>query len=426
MPLRFIVTGLLALAVAAGWLVAEPTLITNYHYSPHAVAFAHLVLLGFLASVVMGVVYQLAPVAFETSLYSQRLARMQFWFHAVGVAGMVYMFSHWNIKQVGHFGSVFGVGVLLFAYNIVRTLLRLPRFNVIACGVTSAVGWLVVTMLVGLFLACAKCWPQISPFEPLAQMHAHAHLGGLGVFVMLTVSVAYRLVPMFSVSKIQNVSRAAWSIVLLNVSVPGLAVTILFRSPWKLAFAAVGVLAFALFAIELVAILAARKRRALGWSLRYFLTGTAFLAPLSGLGIALAWPGLKETHVMLQLENAYAILALFGVLGFAILGMLYKILPFLIWFHRYGPLVGRARVPSLAEMLSQRIQVAGYYCHLLGVLIAAAASVLGHTRCARMAAAFIAVSVVLFAINALHILSHLRRNRTEEAHLPVQHARASA
>jgi hypothetical protein len=425
-PLRFIVTGLLALSTAAGWLVAEPTLITNYHYSPHAVAFAHLVLLGFLASVVMGVVYQLAPVAFETSLYSQRLGRVQFWFHVVGFTGMVWMFSHWDIKQVGHFGSIFGAGVLLFAYNIVRTLLRLPKWNVIACGVTSAVGWLVVTMLAGLFLACAKCWPQISPFEPLAQMHAHAHLGGMGVFVMLTVSVAYRLVPMFSVSKIQSMGRAVSSIVLLNVSVAGLAVTILLRSPWKIAFASLGVLALALFAVELFSILAARKRRTLDWGLRYFLTGTAFLVPLSGVGMVLSWPGLRETHVTLQLENAYAILALFGVLCFAILGMLYKILPFLVWFHRYGPFVGRGRVPSLADMLSQRIQVAGYYLHVLGVLIASAASVLGHTRCARMAAALIAVSVFLFAINSFHILSHLLRSDTDESPHPAHPARASA
>jgi hypothetical protein len=144
------------------------------------------------------------------------------------------------------------------------------------------------------------------------------------------------------------------------------------------------------------------------------------------LGAVISWPGLKETHVTLQLENAYAILAIFGVLSFAILGMLYKILPFLVWFHRYGSLVGRARIPSLAEMVSQRIQVAGYYLHLAGVLIAAAASVLGHTRCARMAAALIALSVVLFVINSISILSHLLRSHIDDAPLPAHTAGASA
>lgn len=419
-PLRFIITGLLALMTAASWLVAEPALITAYHYSPQAVAFAHLVLLSFLSSVAMGVIYQLAPVAFETSLYSQRLGRVQFWFHAVGFTGMVWMFSHWNLKGVGHFGSVFGAGVLLFAYNILRTLLRIPRWNVMACGIASAVGWLVVTMLAGIFLASAKCWPQISPFASLAQMHAHAHLGGLGIFVMLTLSVAYRLVPMFAVSKIQSVWRAGWSLALLNVGVAGLAVTILVGSAWKLAFALVSIAALGLFAVELWRILAARKRRTLDWGLRYFLTGTAFLAPLSLLGIVLCWPGLKTSHVTLQLENAYAIVALFGVLALTTLGMLYKVLPFLVWFHRYSAEIGRGRVPSLAEMVSPRLQMVGYCLHLPAVLIAATASVLGHTRCARMAALLLAGSVLLTLVNAVLILSHLRRGQAGEQAMPIQ------
>lgn len=421
-PLRFIAVGLLALAVAAGWLVSEPTLITNYHYSPHAVAFTHLFLLGFAASAAMGIVYQLAPVAFEVPLHSQRLARVQFWFHVTGVIGMVWMFRKWDPKQIGHFGSVFGIGVILFVYNMVRTLWRMPRGNLIARGMSSAVAWLFVTMLAGLFLACAKCWPWISPFEPLAQMHAHAHLGGLGVFIVLTVSVAYRLVPMFTVSAVQNARRAGWSLALLNMGVGGLAATILLSSPWKLAFALLSISGLICFAVELAAILKARQRQALDWGVRYFLTGVVLLAPLSFLSVVLCWPGLPVTHFTQQLENAYAILAILGVLGFAITGMLYKILPFLVWFHRYSADVGRTRVPALADMLSARLQAIGYGLHLVGVLIAAAASVLGHTRCATLAAVFIAGSVLLLGINVLFIVSHLVRGTTSSATIAPTHS----
>jgi hypothetical protein len=425
-PLRFIAMSLLALAVAAGWLVSEPTLVTNYHYSPHAVAFAHLFLLGFAASAAMGIIYQLAPVAFEVPLHSQRLARLHFWCHFIGVIGMVWMFRKWDPKQVGHFGSVFGAGVILFVFNIARTFRHMPVGSLIARGITSAVGWLFVTMLVGLFLACAKCWPWITPFEPLAQMHAHAHLGVLGVFIVLTVSVAYRLVPMFTVSGIQNVRRAGWSLVLLNAGVAGLTATILLRSPWKLAFALLTVTGLAFFAVELSAILRARQRQALDWGVRYFLTGAILLAPLSFLAIVLCWPGLPVTHFTQQLENAYAIIALLGVLGFAITGMLYKILPFLIWFHRYSNDVGRTRVPALADMLSPRLQAVGYGMHLGGVLIAAAASVLGHTRCATVAGTLIAASVLLLGINAIYIVSHLLRRSGSAPIVPLHPAHAHA
>jgi len=80
----------------------------------------------------MGAVYQLVPVALETKLHSERRARWHYGFHVVGFAGMVWMFWNWNLKQVGHFGSVLAVGVGLFVYNIARTLLRVPKWNVVA------------------------------------------------------------------------------------------------------------------------------------------------------------------------------------------------------------------------------------------------------------------------------------------------------
>jgi len=70
----------------------------------------------------MGAMYQLVPVALETRLHSERLARWHFVAHLVGVAGMVVMFWTWNMKQVGHFGSVFALGVGLFVVNLVKTL----------------------------------------------------------------------------------------------------------------------------------------------------------------------------------------------------------------------------------------------------------------------------------------------------------------
>jgi hypothetical protein len=39
-----------------------------------------------------------------------------------------------------------------------------------------------------------------------------------------------------------------------------------------------------------------------------------------------------------------------GFIGFLINGHLYKIVPFLVWFERFSPLVGKERVPMLHEM----------------------------------------------------------------------------
>ena len=42
---------------------------------------------------------------------------------------------------------------------------------------------------------------------------------------------------------------------------------------------------------------------------------------------------------------------MFGMIAPMILGHLYKIVPFLVWFERFSPLVGKQKVPMLADMI---------------------------------------------------------------------------
>jgi hypothetical protein len=328
---------------------------------------------------------------------------------------MVAMFWIWDMKQVGHFGSAFGLGVGLFVYNLGRTLMRIPRWNVIAAGIASALAWLFLTTMAGLFLASAKCWPQISPFNPIAAMHAHAHLGVVGFFVMMLVAVSYKLVPMFTLGELQSSQRAGWSIALLNVGLFGLFVTILVGSAWKLAFALVIIAALALYGWEIIAILRARKRRSLDWGLKHFLTAIGLLLPLSILAVVLCWPGLPMTALTTQLENVYGFVAIIGVITFAIVGMLFKVVPFLVWYASYSKQIGRRPVPSLGGLYSVRLQAVGYALFVTGLLTTGVAIALGHERCVQWTCALLAGSLLVFAVNMGMILSHLFRPRTQGA-----------
>lgn len=442
-PLRFIVTGVVSLLLAVLLLVLRPELLTTYHYNQHIVSLTHLVVLGWVASIVMGAVYQLVPVALETPLYSERLARWQFVFHFVGFAGMVWMFWAWNLKQVGHFGSIFAMGVALFIYNVVRTLARVPRWNVIATAIASSVFWLGMTVLVGLSVAAGKCIYEyetpasqmgairamlrglqsvgafMGRFDQIGAMHAHAHLGVLGCFVMLIVGVSYRLIPMFALSNVQNPRRASWSVWLLNVGLAGIFVSVLLRSPWKLLFAVVIVVALALYALELRAMLRARHRQALDGPVRQFVRALWLLFPVAVLGGVLAWPGLPLTPLTGQLETLYAYLAVLGVVSGAILAMLYKIVPFLVWFGRYSALIGRQKVPALAELYSARIQAVGAWLHLVALLVTGAGIVLANSGCVRLGSLVLCVSLAAFMWNVALVFSHLFRRHAAVTTAPA-------
>lgn len=430
LPLQFILTGLLALLGGVAGLIFRPDVLATYHYNQYVIALTHLFVLGWICTVVMGAVYQLVPVALETRLHSERLARWQFIFHVVGFAGMVWMFWRWDMKQVGHFGSALAVGVVFFACNIVRTLARVPRWNVVAGAVATALFWLGGAVFAGLCVAAAKCtydsadtlaptgflgamihalqatanW--VKRFDQISVMHAHAHLGVVGFFLMLMVGVSYKLVPMFTLSEVQSRGRAVASVVLLNLGLAGSFVTTLVRSPWKLAFTLVMIAALTLYGWEMRAILRARKRRVLDWAIRQFLTALGLLAPLSVLAVFLSWPGVTLTPFVGQLENLYGLLALLGVVSFAILGMLYKIIPFLVWHGRYSREIGRRKVPSFAELYSSRLQVAGYWLYLGGLAGLSVATLASHAPGVRWSAVVLAASVTLFVVNVAKMLSH--------------------
>jgi cbb3-type cytochrome oxidase subunit 1 len=405
--------------------------LSTYHYNQYVIAATHLFVLGWICTIVMGAMYQLVPVALETRLYSERLARWQFVFHLVGVAGMVWMFWTWNMKQVGHFGCVLFLGVGLFVYNLSRTLLRVPRWNVIASSIAAALGWLSLAVLAGLTIAAGKCSYDTDTiakagglfggvlgglkavaafatrFDPIGAMHAHAHLGSVGVFLMLIVGISYKLLPMFTLSEVQNRWRTRLSLGLLNLGLLGSFMTILLHSRSKMAFALLIAIGLGIYGYEILAILRARKRRTLDWGVKYFLTALGLLAPLTLLALALSWPGLPFTGFTGQLENLYGFLAFVGVFSFAIIGMLYKIIPFLVWYKSYSRQIGLGKVPALANLYSAGIQSAGYWTYVAGLVVTSAAIILSSAMGVRSGTVLLGLSLAFLAANVVKMLRHL-------------------
>src|SRR5690606_10784118 len=98
-----------------------------------------------------------------------------------------------------------------------------------------------------------------------------------------------------------------------------------------------------------------------------------------------------------------------GVIAFAIMGMLYKILPFLVWFAAYGASVGRAKTPALHEMYSSAVQAWGYYLWLAGLVTTLTGVLVASELTARLGAGLLAASLATFAVNCTLVLRHLVR-----------------
>jgi len=107
---------------------------------------------------------------------------------------------------------------------------------------------------------------------------------------------------------------------------------------------------------------------------------------------------------------------LLGVLfigGFAISvvnGMLYKIVPFLAWFHLQAQLQAKAgTIPNMKQMIDERWMRMQFYLHLAACLLLVAA-VFSTTAFAMAAGVFLALSALLLWINLFAVARRYARH----------------
>ena len=155
--------------------------------------------------------------------------------------------------------------------------------------------------------------------------------------------------------------------------------------------------------------LRARKRPTLDWGLKTFLVAIWMLIPVSLIALTLSWPRLPLNQLFNQLENLYGFLGLLGVVTLAILGMLHKILPFLVWFGVYSPHVGRAQLPTTAQMVSEHLQVGGLSAYLAGLAIISVGILRESELWVRGGGVVLFASLVMFGLNAAKVLAHFFR-----------------
>jgi hypothetical protein len=58
-----------------------------------------------------------------------------------------------------------------------------------------------------------------------------------------------------------------------------------------------------------------------------------------------------------------------GFLSPIITAHLYKIVPFLVWFHRFASLVGKQKVPMLADMVPIKSSNFGFVFYFIGFIL---------------------------------------------------------
>jgi len=372
-PLRFFLTAPWFLVLAAALSLWQGPAIFASRWLPATLALTHLLVLGFMAQVMLGALLQMLPVVVGVVVPRPRLTatliHLPLTLGALALAA-AFLSGVPAWFQVAWWLLGLGFGVALFAVHL--ALWRAPVAGGTVIALRCALAALLVTVGLGLLLGGFFGWGWRLPV--VAVTYLHAAWGLIGWTVLLVAGVAYQVVPMFQITPpyprwfvrgfapLMAALLVAWSAFAFG----GLETAATLTS----AALAGGV---ALFALTTLYLLGQRRRKIGDPTLMYWRTGMGSL--LAGAVLWLLGLSVPALGRLPQFELLLGILPIFGFAVAAINGMLYKIVPFLAWFHLQAQLFQRAKVPTMKQLLPDAAIRRQWWAYLGALLLSLAATV---------------------------------------------------
>ena len=317
-------------------IAAAGPLAQGAYESRPAITAAHLATLAWGTMTILGAAAQMAPVLLGARLRGERTVPWLYLLFAVSVAAVLFGLaeSRYDIVAAG------GVGVNAAAWWFVGMLAATavsagPKRAVLSPHIPAALLCFVLVALWGTVLAANLrwvFWPVILVAHRGLVVHLTLGLGGW--FGLMVVGVFYRLVPLVHGARVANARRGAAILVLAVAAFASVFAGIASPAAWLLrasAFLTAG--ALVLFAAEIVHVLARRRSRTPDLNVAHWYAVAAYSVVLAAIGGG--WgAGLLHTDPPERLAEVTATLFLLGWVTQAIIGQIYKITPFLMWYYR--------------------------------------------------------------------------------------------
>ncbi|MCQ6277865.1 hypothetical protein [Bacillus sp. EB600] len=352
LPFSFIFFSLLALVMSQILLITNGQLMAVGSFRIPAIwSAAHLLILGWALMTAMGAMYQLVPVTFLTKIWSDKFGFIQFVVTAIGIvsfAGMLY----WSPQNAILPGILTFLGILMFIFQMVMTLKNQSKPTILTAFVGTSLVCLFLTIALGITLIyCLKTGFGAASYQAL--FRTHLLMGVTGWFTCLIFGFSYKMVPMFSLSHGFPMIQARY---VFGFYLSGLIVSSLsffMESSWliKLGFFLL-LIGFSIFSYHISIIIKKRLKKKLDKPFFFALLAILFANIIHLAAFVLLW---TRSFNDLIGPMVYSYLLLWIVLS--ILGYLYKIVPFLWWTHKYSKEMGKHSVPTLKEMMNEKIAV---------------------------------------------------------------------
>lgn len=325
-PLRFFLTAPVFGMLAGVLLLIMPELLES-RWTPGALAITHLLTVGFMLTVMFGAMIQILPVVAGAPIPATTvIATIVHLLITSGTVALVWGLTVMAPNVLVTAVWLLGAGCTTFFVAASVALLRVPITQATPRDLRFALIGLGIAILLGLTLAMILARGLPLPLVPLLKLHVGwAWLGGVG---MLLGAAAWIVVPMFQITPAYPAMLTRyWAFATFSTLVIWSVVVMYDLAAIEFVIMIVLVALAGVFIVNTLA-LQRRSRKSIP-----DITHRAFQLGLGSLIAGLVCILVSYHADSMVFPVLAGVLILHGGFVSVMLGMLYKIVPFLAWLH---------------------------------------------------------------------------------------------
>ncbi len=365
--------------------------------NPQVISFTHLFLLGFVMMTIFGAMAQLVPVVLEVGHFGVELFYAIWPLLLIGTLLMVFGFLY-SSALLPYGGIVVLISMMIFVGEIFLTIFKVKKLTLVMSSVLISNTFLFFGIIFGLLMALSYAGTISVDISSLLKAHIYSVLGGYISITIMGLSVV--LIPMFTLSHSFSMRPLEISIstmtiaVVLAILASLLHLEVLSYIADILALGAMLVYAYLIYIIYKIR---PRKENDV-YAISLMFSYSSLVASILMLVVYFFME--KETYLLASMW-----LLFFGFFGFLITGHIYKIIPFLVWFEKFSPLVGKQKIPMLADMVPYKSSQAQFIFCAVGVIIVTIAIISQSNILIGAGASFLVMGAIAFIRSVLYMIN---------------------
>ena len=360
------------------------------------VGWAHLFLLGFVMIIIFGAMAQLIPVILEVGHFSVDLYYIIFPTLAIGSIAMVIGF--WFAPAILPYGGLLVlISMITFLLETFATLKKTSTNTLTVKCVRYGNIFLTIAIVIGFLMALAigeGISVDLGRFLPI-----HIVLVLFGYVTITIIGVSMVLLPMFGLAHGYKEDDVEQSFKLMVAAIALYSFAALLKISFLKNIALFAMAISIIFYLkQIITLYKIRARKILDIWYKHIYTSYISLAVALFFGVI--WLFFSSVTALKVAIWLFVI----GFIAFIINGHLLKIAPFLVWFERCSPLVGKKKVPMLHEMLPEKDVEFSFNFSLAGLVIGAVGLLFGSGVIFKGGVTLLAVGAFFMLKSIIYIL----------------------